>query len=189
MNKNIYKGNMIFHRMVIDPNGNIRYNSNEMKNELRYLKPYEASIITKLRTECINLNDYKYFRFKDENRGELNMCRYCNVPETVEHYLIDCAGQTDQMALRYNPMDTNYNASRNILKARLRRIDSFFRNRSNFNVQNLLFPHTWQVKPSRDDQYYKNKMNRRLNRRIFIFKEIIEYVHRTMRFRRERFGI
>ena len=189
LDENMYEGCMLFHKMMLGHNGYVRRATNDMKEELKYLKPYEASIITKLRTECINLNGYKYFRFKDENCGYFNLCRYCNVPETVEHYLIDCPGQTKKKALELNPMDTNYNACRNILKYNLKKIDSFFKNRGNFNCLNLLFPHTWQIKPQRQDKNYKVKLTNGTKRRIYIFKEIIEFIQRTKRFKREKFGI
>ena len=189
INSNMYKGNLIFHRMMFGHNGIIKHSTNDMREELRFMKPYEASIITKLRTECINLNGYKNFRFNDNNFGNYELCRYCNVPETVKHYLIDCPGQQNKTALMLNPMDTNYNASRNILKYKLKKIDSFFKNRGNFNVNNLLFPHTWQLKPHKDDKNYKLKINNGHKRRVYIFKEIIEFVQQTKRFSREKFGI
>ena len=179
LNSNLYVGKTLFHKMMLGHKGYLNNSTNDMKNELKYLKPYEASIITKLRTECINLNGYKYFRFQDDNNGYYEMCRYCNVPETVEHYLIDCPGQTKQITLKMNTLDTNYNASRNILKFKLKRIDSFFKNRANFNAINILFPHYWQLKPKRNDENYKIKLENGLKRRIYIFKEIIEFVHRT----------
>ena len=160
-----------------------------MKNELKFLKPYEASIITKLRTECINLNGYKNFRFSDHNNGKYELCKYCNVPETVKHYLIDCPGQQNKSALEMNSWETNFNANRNIFKYKLKKIDSFFKNRANFNVINLLFPHTWQVKPIRKEKNYKIKMENRTKRRVIIIKELIEFIHRTKRFKREKYGI
>ena len=86
------------------------------------------------------------------------MCKYCSVPETVNHYLIDCPGQQNELALKMNSMESNFNACRNILKYKLKKIDSFWKNRSHFNVINLLFPHTWQVKRQRNDINYKVKL-------------------------------
>ena len=93
LDENYYKGNMIFYNMLFGHNNILRKITNEIKNELKYRKPYEASIITKLRTECINLNGYKYFRFNDHNNGKCELCKYCSTSETVKHYLIDCPGQ------------------------------------------------------------------------------------------------
>ena len=186
---NYCKGNMIFYKMLFGHDNILKTISNEMKDELKFLKPYEASIITKLRTECINLNDYKYFRFDDHNNGKYEMCKYCNVPETVEHYLIDCPGQQKKSALEMNSWETNFDACRNIFKSKLKRIDSFFKNRANFNVVNLLFPHTWQVKPVRKEKDYKIKIENRTKTRVIIIKELIEFIHRTKRFKREKYGI
>ena len=98
--------------------------------------------------------------------------------------MIDCPGQTKlkKLALEMNSWETNFNASRNILEYKLKRIDSFFKNRANFNVINLLFPHVWQVKPQRKDKNYKTKIENGTKRRICIFKELIEFVYRTKRF-------
>ena len=51
------------------------------------------------------------------------------------------------------------------------------------------FPHTWQVKPHRNDKNYKIKIINGQKRGIFIFKELIEFVQRTKRFNREKFAI
>ena len=99
INENYYNGNMIFYKMIFGHNGIVKNGIIDMTNELKYLKPSEASIITKLRTECINLNGYKHFRFKDINNGHDELCQYCKVQETVQHYLIDCPGQTKKLAL------------------------------------------------------------------------------------------
>ena len=57
------------------------------------------------------------------------------------------------------------------------------------HVINILFPHVWQIKPQRDDENYKMKITNGIHRRICIFKEIIEFVQRTKRFKREKYGI
>ena len=67
----------------------VRYKSNEMRKEMRYLSYRESQIVNKLRTEHINLNDYKYVRFDDRDALE-GYCRYCDRVETVEHFLEDC---------------------------------------------------------------------------------------------------
>ena len=110
--------------------------------------------------------------------------------ETVEHYLIDCNGQTDLMSLILNENDNecDYNVCRNILKARLKRIDGFFKNPSHFNVTNLLFPHSWQRKPYYSDPNYKLKKVAQVKRRVNILKEIINFVKATKRFKGEKFG-
>ena len=72
-----------------------------------------------------------------------------------KHCTIDCQDQINKIALKLKSMDTNYNACRNILKYKLKRIDSFVENRCNFSIINVLFPHIWQTKPKRDDPNYK----------------------------------
>ena len=57
-----------------------------------------------------------------------------------------------------------------MFKSKLKKIDSFFKNRGNFNVINLLFPHTWQAKPHRNDKNYKVKKINDTKRRICILK-------------------
>ena len=82
-------------------------------------------------------------------------------------------------------MESNYDACRNILTYKLKIIDSFWKNRANFNVINLLFPHAWKIKPQGNDNHYKVKMENDIKRRICIFKELMEFIHRTKRFKRE----
>ena len=45
-----------------------------MKNELRFLKQQECEIITKLRSERININDYMFLIKKNIT----NKCKQCN---------------------------------------------------------------------------------------------------------------
>ena len=47
----------------------------------------------------------------------------------------------------------------------------------------------WQINPQRNDRNYKIKLQSGTKRRICIFKEVIEFVHRTKRFKREKSGI
>ena len=76
----------------------------------------------------------------------------------------------------------------NVLKSKLKRIDIFFKNRSHFTSKNLLFPHSWQVRPYRKDPNYKCKLNAQLLRRVRILREVINFVRMTRRFKREQFG-
>ena len=73
-----------------------------MRNQLKHLKQYESEIVNKLRSECINLNGYKNFRY-DESNGN---CIYCCVAETVEHFLIDCCGSKSEY-VNYNNENEN----------------------------------------------------------------------------------
>ena len=181
---------MILHKLIIN-NDNIRFTTNVMRNELRYLKPFEAKIINKLRTEHVNLNHYKYHRYKDPTANFGN-CIHCNRAETVEHYLIDCNGVTDKLQLDLNPNAINYNAMRNIFKFRLKSLSIFFKNPMNFTTRNILFPHCLQRKPSRDglsSKEYKQKLDSQLDRRINILKELTNFVKATKRFDREKYGM
>ena len=122
--------------------------------------------------------------FNDFNNGHYELCKHCNVTETVNHYLIDCPGQQNELGLKMNSMESNYDVCRNILKCKLKKIDSFWKNRANFNTINLVFSHTWQIKPQRNDHNYKMKLENGVKRRICMFKELIEFIHRTKRFKR-----
>ena len=189
MDTDTYMGERLMHNLFVEDNGNkICNNNNKMKEEFKFLNPYEASVICKLRTEHINLNDYKFFRFKDDSSNFGN-CRYCNVKESVSHFLIDCPGQNNQIALRMNPFDVNYNGIRNILKSRLKKIDAFFKNNSHFTAKNILFPHCWQQSIARDDLQRKSKMGRQISRRVNILREVINFVKSSRRFKREKYGI
>ena len=158
-----------------------------MKKELNMLNLHECEIINKLRTEHINLNDYKYHRFKKEESPKCKFCKTVN--ETVEHYLIDCPGQTNQMGLDMNPWDRNYNILRNLLKYRLKKQCVFFKQKQNFTVQNLLFPHIWQVNPLKEDKYKIEKKKKNLLRQVYVLKKVIEFVKSTKRFNKEMYGI
>ena len=152
------------------------------------MNPFEVRVINKLRTEYINLNHYKYFRFIDisSNNG---LCKYCNVSETVQHYLIDCPGQTNIMALEMNGLDKNYNVLRNEFKRKLKKISIHFKNPRNFNVYNILFPHIWKRKLDKKDGNYNLKKKGQILRSINVLKLVVDFVQKTRRFRREQFGM
>ena len=114
--------------MLIDKNYSVRNRSNQMKNELKYLSKTECEIIMKLRTEYINLNNYKYYINNHKN----GMCKHCNVSENVSHYLIDCTGFT-QYQQGMNKNNTDYNKIRKNLRKNLRKICKFFKYEKNFN--------------------------------------------------------
>ena len=167
-----------------------------MKNELRYLNHHECEIITKLRTERINLNDYMFFI----NQNNTNECKYCNkkkkdkkgkiiemkikVIEKVSHYLIDCPGIKDEMILSLSKNAVNYNIERNKLRKKLRKIDIYFKNPRNFTSQNILFPHIWQ----RRVYYNNNKIikHKNLNNRVEILKAVVNFVRATKRFKTDK---
>jgi hypothetical protein len=158
-----------------------------MKKELERLSIREAEILNKLRTEYINLNHYKYFRFNNEY--ENGNCIYCNVRETVSHYLIDCSGELNEMALKFNPLAVNYNKERLKLQKQLQKLIIFFRYPENFTSENLLFPHIWIPQPQRKQKNWMELYEKNMNIKINIFKLIATYVRNTKRFERDKFGI
>ena len=87
-----------------------------------------------------------------------NKCRICDTPETVKHFLIDCPGTTNIKYLKNYKFNVNYIECRNRLKHRLKATAMFYKNPINFTVNNLLFPHTWQVKPHYKDPNRKQKL-------------------------------
>ena len=115
-NKNRYYGGHIFEKMVINQNNQVNYNqNNDMRKELRFLNQKECEIITKLRTEFINLNHY-LFTMGIINRENGYKCKHCNVPETVDHYLIDCPGVKEKMHQGLHKNNVDYNILRNKFK-------------------------------------------------------------------------
>ena len=96
-NKNRYYGGHIFERMIINHNNQINYKpNNDMRKKLKYLTQKECEIITKLRTEHVNLNHY-LFTMGIIKREHGYKCKFYNAPETVDHYLMDCPGAQDEM--------------------------------------------------------------------------------------------
>ena len=57
-----------------------------------------------LRSEYINLNGYKYFKF-DESNGKYI---YCDVEETVEHFLMNCKGNDNECVNFNNEFEMDY---------------------------------------------------------------------------------
>ena len=50
----------------------------------------DASIITKLITETIELNYYNYHFNKNKNKTKSPKCLYCNKEESINHFLFEC---------------------------------------------------------------------------------------------------
>ena len=130
-----------------------------------------SNIINKLRTEHCNLNNYESFYYKGESANCTNP--QCNCIETVSHYLIDC------------PLFDQY---RNKMRNSLCKIDNRFNNSQYFNAMEILFPHRWQINPSKDDKNYKQIMSKNRDIRVKIIDCICEYVIDTKRFDSE-YGI
>ena len=87
IDKEVYIGDMIMQRYMVQSDGahlQVRKFDKKLRNQLKYLSKFESEIINKLRTECINLNGYKEFKYGESN----GKCIYCAVEETVEHFLM-----------------------------------------------------------------------------------------------------
>ena len=154
-----------------------------MKKELEYLNQKETEIIMKLRTEHINLNHYLHHI----NYHTDGNCPRCDVPETVEHFLMDCKGFHGSVCLSLHKNNTDFMEARQQMRKRLRDITIFFKNAANFTVNNILFPHTWQGSP-RKGKDFKEKEKKFLEIRVEILKTIVNFVNRTKRFKTD-FGI
>ena len=184
LRKNIYTGNMILHKYFVDFDGvnyDIKRRSNAIMNSLKFLKQYECEIINKLRTEHINLNDYKKKRFDDTN----GKCKYCNVKETVSHFLLDCPGNAFEDR---NNFEVDYIKCRWRLRKELKRISIFFKYEHNFNCKNLLFPHVWQDIPRKSNPNYNKIKEDNERRETAILRAVVRYVQDTLRFRQERYS-
>ena len=92
------------------------------------------SEINKLRTECINLNGYKHFRYGETN----GKCIYCGVEETVEHFILNCTGSKNDFVNYHNEYELNYNIIRNNFRKNLVKLARFFQQESNFNITQCL---------------------------------------------------
>ena len=180
-NEDKYRGNGIMIRSLVNFEFDVRNNSNHMKKELKYFNQNECSIIMKLRTEYINLNQYlHYINFHPDG-----LCDHCGVEETVSHYLIDCVGYKHSVELDLHKDNVDFTIVRKKLRNKLKNIAIFFRNQANFTVENILFPHIWQCKPKYGNKNYTELMEKNLKRRIDILKAIIEFVRETKRFKND----
>ena len=185
-NKNMYHGGNIFENAIIEHNIFARNRNNDMKKELAYLSQKECEIITKLRTERINLNHYLFSMGIKKGKHDYK-CKRCNVPETVDHFLMKCRGVTDKMHVKLNKNNVNYDIERLKLRKELRKISIFFKNGLNFSTQNILFPHIWQRRISgrkRSDNWNRDGTYFRAQ----ILKAVAKFVLNTKRFN-DDFGI
>ena len=116
-------------------------------------------------------------------------CKWCKgpqleVPETVDHYLLDCKGCRNDMIKSLHKNNVSYDGFRNTLKKELKKISSFFKNPSQFTVRNILFPHVWQRKMNGSNK--SNNWNRDgVYYRIKILKAVVKFVLNTKRFRND----
>ena len=183
--KNRYFGDGIFEKSIIEKD-RINNRTNDMKKELKFLSKQECEIISKLRMEQINLNDYLHFI--DNNLCD--ECRHCSgtekkIKETVNHYLIDCPGFKEPVIRSLNRNNIDFNVERNKLKKKLKKIDIFFKNPSNFTTINILFPHTWQRRLGNPNKE-KDNDNKRVEKRVQILKVVVQFVRATKRFKTDK---
>ena len=185
--KQHYIGNMIMQDFFVISNGTtytVRNRSKKMRNQLKFLKQYEAEIINKLRTECINLNGYKKYRF-GETSGK---CYYCDVEETVKHFLLDCIGSKSDYSNYHNEFELDYDIIRDKFKKELCKIAIFFKEEKNFNIKNILFPQVWQKDPIKTNPKYHEIMERNKKREVDVLKCVVRFVQHTKRFKKEKYG-
>ena len=162
---------------MIDENNRLRNNSNKLKKELKFLNDYECKIITKLRTEYINLNSFKKHYFKETNGN----CEICNCHDTVEHYLMEC--------LINDKMQNKITEMRNKFWYDMKKIHSFFKFEMNKNIINILFPNSWLFEPLKDDKKYYDKIKKNQETRIKILKRLCKFVIDCGRFENDEYGI
>ena len=105
----------------------------------------------------------------------------------VEHFLIDCKGFHGSVCLSLHKNNIDFLVVRQKLRKKLRNINVFFKNAANFNVNNILFPHTWQGSPKRGKDFKKTEQ-KYLEIRVAILKAVINFVNQTKRFKTD-FGI
>ena len=175
-NENMFKGESIYLRMRKYGCNNNEWNENNHKefyNEYKFLNQKEVSIINKIRTEYINLNNYVYY-YHEKNKKEIKdgktmgKCKHCKCNENISHYILDCK---------------LYENQRKKLFKKLRNIDIKFKNQNKITILDLLFPHLWQIKYAKEyDENYKEKNNKNIRVRVEIFKQIVKYTETTRRF-------
>ena len=180
-NKNsnfFHNSEKLFAQSIINRfNNKLINNNNKMKNELKYLSAIEAETINKLRTEYINLNNFekKFFKKCD------GLCNICGINDTVSHFLLECKINNNE--------NNKINELRHAMINKLKKIDIFYKNDFNINSINLLFPHTWQQDPTRDDKEWKIKMEINTAKRVKILKIIVNFVLKTERFKDLEYGM
>ena len=179
---NIEPGCHNFEKLLIDCNNNVCNIYKDTKKELEYLSQRECEIITKFRTEHINLNHYLYtMGIVNDYNCKWRVKPQIIAPETVYHFLLDCGGCQNDMLKSLHKNNVPCNIFRNKLKRELKKITPFFKCPSKFAVQNILFHHIRQRRINgtnrnqnwdRDGTYY----------RVQILKAVVKFVNNTKRF-------
>ena len=133
------------------------------KEEIKYLSKETIEIINKLRTEHININNYKY----QFHEGKSPLCSLCHTIENVSHILFDCqkfVGQRHQWYIQLN------------------QINPFFSNPQKRISINVLFPMRWQPKLDPMDPNYKSNYNIQMQQRFEIYESIIKFIKESKYF-------
>ena len=177
--ENRYIGDGIFIRSIVNFDYKINNRTNEMKKELEFLTKRECSIIMKLRSEYVNLNHYLHHI----NYHADGMCDHCNVAETVTHFLMDCYGYKKSVELSLHKDNVDFTIPRCKMRKKLKRIAIFFKYEQNFNVNNILFPHTWLKDPNKNEENWYEIRKKNLEKRVEILKTVITFVDETKRFK------
>ena len=130
-------------------------------NEMSFLSRSETGVITRLRTEHIDLNVYNSVIYAKGTKTEMN-CEECGRYETVRHYLLDC---------------NKYEKERDVFINELKDISVEFEKETNVNVMRILFNYKYQKKPYERDN---------IEIRVAILRAVCRYVAKTRRFINER---
>ena len=139
------------------------YNKQIFKEEIKFLSKETIEIINKLRTEHINLNNYRY-QFHDEQSP---LCTNCNTIENVSHYLFDC---------------NKYQYQRHKWYIKLNQITNFFNNPQHRTAINVLFPIKWQPTIDPMDPIYKTIYKNQQQQRWDFYESIITFIKETKHF-------
>ena len=130
--------------------------------EMQNMSFSECGIISRLRTEHIDLNLYNSVIYAADSKTDPN-CEVCDMYETVRHYLLLC---------------DKWDLERADMFYKLSEIDSqFLIEKNRFNILRLLFPHLYQKRPHKLDNILI---------RVKILKCICEFVRKTKRFVNDR---
>ena len=186
--KDFYVGDMLMQRYIVHFDGGeyrVRKFDTRLRNQLKLLSKYESEVVNKLRSQCINLNGYKQYKYGESN----GKCIYCNVEETVEHFLLKCKGSKNEYVNYHNDFEMDYDIIRNKFRNNLIKCAIFFQQEKNFNALNLLFPHIWQQDPINTDPKYKEIKEKNLNRESEILKCVVQFVKETKQFKKEKYGL
>ena len=130
-------------------------------SEMPFLSRSETGVITRLRTEHIDLNVYNNVIYAKGTQTDMN-CEECARYETVRHYLLDCK---------------RYDVQRKEFIDELKNISVEFEKETNLNVMRILFNYKYQKKPFKKEN---------IEIRVEILKAVCKYVAKTKRFINER---